>query len=37
LTGPLITGHFAFEQYAEAYRFIEQQAGNTLKVMIDVN
>jgi L-iditol 2-dehydrogenase/threonine 3-dehydrogenase len=35
--GPLITRHFPFEQYAEAYRFIDAQGDKTLKVMIDVN
>ncbi len=35
-TEPLIARHFAFEQYAEAYRFIERQADQTLKVMLDV-
>jgi L-iditol 2-dehydrogenase/threonine 3-dehydrogenase len=36
-TNPLITRHFPFAQYAEAYRFIEEQGDKTLKVMIDVN
>jgi 2-desacetyl-2-hydroxyethyl bacteriochlorophyllide A dehydrogenase len=36
ITDPLITRHFPFEQYAEAYRFIEAQGDRTLKVMIDV-
>jgi 2-desacetyl-2-hydroxyethyl bacteriochlorophyllide A dehydrogenase len=35
-TEPLITRHFRFEQYAEAYRFIEAQGDKTLKVMMDV-
>jgi 2-desacetyl-2-hydroxyethyl bacteriochlorophyllide A dehydrogenase len=35
-TEPLVTGHFAFEQYLEAYHFIEKQGDKTLKVMIDV-
>jgi 2-desacetyl-2-hydroxyethyl bacteriochlorophyllide A dehydrogenase len=35
-TEPLVTGHFAFEQYLEAYHFIEKQGDRTLKVMIDV-
>jgi threonine dehydrogenase-like Zn-dependent dehydrogenase len=36
-TDPLITRHFPFERYAEAYRFIARQGDKTLKVMIDVN
>jgi len=36
VTEPLITRHFPFEQYAEAYRFIEEQAHRSLKVMVDV-
>lgn len=36
-TGPLITRHFAFEEYAEAYRFIDTQGDKTMKVMVDVN
>jgi 2-desacetyl-2-hydroxyethyl bacteriochlorophyllide A dehydrogenase len=35
-TAPLVTGHFSFEQYPAAYRFIEEQRDKTLKVMIDV-
>lgn len=35
-TEPLITRHFPFEQYADAYHFIEAQGDKTLKVMIDV-
>lgn len=35
-TAPLITKHFPFDRYAEAYAFIEQQGDKTLKVMIDV-
>ena len=35
-TEPLVTGHFPFEHYPEAYRFIEEQRDKTLKVMIDV-
>ena len=37
ITEPLITRHFPFEQYAEAYRYIEEQGDKTLKVMIDVD
>jgi 2-desacetyl-2-hydroxyethyl bacteriochlorophyllide A dehydrogenase len=36
VTEPLITRHFPFERYAEAYSFIEEQAHQTLKVMVDV-
>lgn len=36
-TEPLITRHFPFEQYAEAYHFIEEQGDKTLKVMMDVS
>ncbi len=36
-TGPLLTCHFPFEQYAEAYHFIEAQGDRTMKVMIDVD
>lgn len=36
-TDPLITRHFPFTQYGEAYGFIEAQGDKTLKVMIDVN
>lgn len=35
-TEPLITKHFSFDRYTEAYRFIEEQADKSLKVMIDV-
>lgn len=34
---PLVTRHFPFEQYAEAYHFIEQQVDKSLKVMVDVS
>ena len=36
VTDPLITRHFPFDRYAEAYRFIEEQAHQSLKVMVDV-
>lgn len=36
ITGPLVTKHFAFEDYAKAYEFIEAQGDKTLKVMIDL-
>ncbi len=35
-TLPLVTRHVGFEQYPEAYRYIEEQGDKTLKVMIDV-
>ncbi|MBL1410176.1 zinc-dependent alcohol dehydrogenase [Sphingobacterium faecale] len=33
----LITQRFPFENYNEAYQFIEKQASRTIKVLIDVN
>jgi 2-desacetyl-2-hydroxyethyl bacteriochlorophyllide A dehydrogenase len=36
-TEPLITKHFPFEQYSDAYKFIDEAGDKTLKVMIDVN
>lgn len=33
----LVTKHFPFEDYAEAYRFIEKEADKTLKVVIDLD
>jgi 2-desacetyl-2-hydroxyethyl bacteriochlorophyllide A dehydrogenase len=36
VTEPLITRHFPIERYAEAYRFIDEQAQQALKVMVDV-
>jgi 2-desacetyl-2-hydroxyethyl bacteriochlorophyllide A dehydrogenase len=35
-TDPLVTKHFPFEEYREAYEFIEEQGDKSLKVMIDV-
>ncbi len=35
-TRPLVTRHFPFEQYPQAYAFIENQGDRTLKVMIDL-
>lgn len=35
-TNPLITKHFPFEQYNEAYKYIEEQKDQTMKVMIDM-
>ncbi len=37
VTEPLVTGHFPFEQYNEAYHFIEKQSDSTLKVVIDLD
>lgn len=36
ITAPLVTKHFAFEQYPEAYKYIEAQGDKTMKVMIDL-
>jgi len=36
ITGPLVTKHFPFEKYTDAYRFIDEQGDKTLKVMIDL-
>ena len=36
ITEPLVTKHFQFEQYAEAYKFIDEQGNNIMKVMIDL-
>lgn len=36
ITEPIVTKHFAFEQYTEAYQFIDEQGDKTLKVMIDL-
>ena len=33
---PLMTKHFPFEQYSEAYRFIEKNRDRTMKVFIDL-
>lgn len=35
-TAPLVSRHFAFEQYEEAYRFIETEGERSMKVMIDL-
>lgn len=34
---PMITQHFDFSQYNEAYQYIEENTKTTLKVIIDVN
>ena len=36
ITAPLVTKHFPFEKYTDAYRFIDEQGDKTLKVMIDL-
>jgi 2-desacetyl-2-hydroxyethyl bacteriochlorophyllide A dehydrogenase len=36
-TKPLVTGHYPFAQYEEAYHHIEKQAATTLKVIIDLD
>jgi L-iditol 2-dehydrogenase len=33
---PLITSHFPFRKYGEAYRYIEQNREKSLKILIDV-
>jgi 2-desacetyl-2-hydroxyethyl bacteriochlorophyllide A dehydrogenase len=37
ITEPLVTKHFPFAQYTDAYKFIEAQGDKTLKVMIDLD
>jgi len=36
ITKPMVTKHFPFEQYRQAYSFIDQQGDKSLKVMIDL-
>jgi threonine dehydrogenase-like Zn-dependent dehydrogenase len=36
VTAPLISKHFAFDEYLEAYRFIDRQGDKIMKVFIDV-
>lgn len=36
ITDPLVTGHFPFEKYKDAYDFIDAQGDKSLKVMIDM-
>jgi len=36
-TTPLITSHFPFDNYLDAYHFIEKEGHKSLKVMIDVS
>ena len=37
ITEPLVTGHFPFEQYEEAYHCIEEKGDTTLKIVIDMD
>lgn len=34
--GPLVSRHFAFEQYTQAYRFLDAEGDRAMKVMIDL-
>jgi len=36
-TEPLLTRHFPFEQYLDAYKYIEKQGDATMKVMINLD
>jgi 2-desacetyl-2-hydroxyethyl bacteriochlorophyllide A dehydrogenase len=36
ITGPLLTKTFPFENYIDAYKFIEKQGDKSMKVMIDL-
>lgn len=36
ITEPLMSKHFPFEQYLEAYRFIDAQGDRTMKVFVDL-
>jgi L-iditol 2-dehydrogenase/threonine 3-dehydrogenase len=35
-TNPLVTKHFAFEEYSKAYKYIDSQDDKSLKVLIDL-
>ncbi|MDN5216829.1 alcohol dehydrogenase catalytic domain-containing protein [Fulvivirgaceae bacterium BMA12] len=35
-TEPLFTGHFRFEKYLDAYKYIDEQGDRSLKVIIDL-
>lgn len=37
ITEPLITKHFPFGEYLEAYQYIEEQKEKSMKVMIDLS
>lgn len=36
ITDPLISKHFPFEEYKQAYKYIEEQKGESMKVIIDL-
>jgi len=36
ITDPLVTKHFSFEEYSDAYKYIDAEADKTMKVMIDL-
>ena len=36
ITEPLVTKHFPFNRYLDAYKYIEKQADKTMKIMIDL-
>ncbi len=36
LTDPLVTRHFPFEEYTQAYKYIEEMNGHSMKIMIDL-
>jgi 2-desacetyl-2-hydroxyethyl bacteriochlorophyllide A dehydrogenase len=36
VTGPLVSKHFPFERYQDAYRFIDENGDRSMKVFIDV-
>lgn len=36
ITEPIVTKHFPFEKYADAYKFIDEHGKDTMKVMIDL-
>jgi len=36
ITEPLVSEHFAFDDYPDAYQFIEEQGEKSMKVMIDL-
>ncbi|MBF0280789.1 MAG: alcohol dehydrogenase catalytic domain-containing protein [SAR324 cluster bacterium] len=35
-TQPLVTKHFPFEEYSQAYRFIDEKKDKSMKIMIDL-
>jgi L-iditol 2-dehydrogenase len=37
ITEPLMSKHFSFEEYLDAYRFIDQQRDMSMKVFIDIS